>query len=115
MIKKTTATIGAIAGILGLYTSASVFFDIPVRPAWAWEVKEMNLNQQALKMELYQYQLRGLNAQSYENKKLQREYSIQKEPIPEWVLKEEHEVDIELQEIKRKITNLENQMMQELQ
>ena len=115
LLRKAAAWIGSLAGAATIYTSLVYFFDVELRPAWAWEVQELNRNQKEFQIEFYQFDKRTLNDQLFDNRRLQRQYESDNQEIPNWILKEEFELLESRSELDTKIRRLESEILQELE
>lgn len=107
--KHITAAVGVLAGFASIYAMAITFFGVTIRPAWSWEVAELNLDQKEYQYEFYQFDRRYKNAQLYENRKLQREYV--NAPKPEWLIKEERDLEQDVKEIDNKMFHIQQEIL----
>jgi hypothetical protein len=112
MSKKAIVVLGALASVATVYGFLVIILNLPLRPAWAWEMMQMNKAQQEFKLEYYQNTQRNINSQLYDNYRLQREYGDQ---TPEWVKKEEFDLKTQEKEIGHKIDVLEQSIINGLE
>lgn len=115
LLKKGIAWVSSIAGIATVYTSLVYFFDLELRPAWAWELAELNKQQKEFQIEFYQFDKRTLNDQIFDNKRLQKEYENKNKEIPNWILREEQELLEDRELLNNRIQRLQNEILKDLE
>lgn len=86
--KKIAAVVGFCSALGGVYAAANTFMGVEIRPAWAWEVQELNRDQLRTSLELQRINRRDAQRQLNEYRSMREDMRRNGEPVPSWLIKE---------------------------
>ena len=84
-LKRTTATITIVASIVATYSAVNELFGVTIRPAWAWELQELNRNQLETTMDLQRINRRDATKELAQYLSMREDYLRNNQPIPRWL------------------------------
>jgi len=106
-------TLTKISALLGILIAIGAFLNLPLRPAWAWELNELNQQQLKYQIEFYRSDMNRIDKELYSNRKLEREYKRSNEQPEEWVYKERSRIEREQSILQQKLKSAQDRLIQE--
>lgn len=103
----------AIITVGAVYAAVTTMGLDEYRPAMAYEVKQEieKLTKQQLDLRIDQLRMmrRDTRQEKLINKRVEQEYREQNKPVPDWILKQQADVDEELQQIEEELQRVQRQ------
>lgn len=109
--KTTAAVIGVLSGLAGVYAATNTVMGVEIRPAWAWEMAELNRNQLQTQMQLEQINRRDFMRQLNVYRAMREGMRRNGERIPSWLTQEISDGEEDIRRIDRRIRAIQDRLI----
>lgn len=109
--KNTAAVVGVLSGLAGVYAATNTVMGVEIRPAWAWEVAELNRNQLQTQMQLEQINRRDFMRRLNEYRAMREEMRRNGDTIPAWLTQEISDGEEDIRQIDSRIRAIQDKLI----